>query len=133
MPGSPFPPLPGHFAQPMPGQMGPGPSPFVHMGGHTATVLAPPGAATTVTVLQGEMFQTSPVQTVCPHCQQAIVTRISHDIGFWNTLCCQMTNAENMVWTKHFTLHKTKKCVTCKLCKSHLTLRWSTTVMIHTT
>lgn len=77
---------PGHF--PMPGPMGPGPSHFVHMGGHTATVLAPPGAATTVTVLQGEMFQTSPVQTVCPHCQQAIVTRISHDVGLMNTLFC---------------------------------------------
>ncbi|XP_015227589.1 cell death-inducing p53-target protein 1 isoform X6 [Cyprinodon tularosa] len=87
-PGGPYPPPPGHFAQPVPGQMGPGPSHFVHMGGHTATVLAPPGAATTVTVLQGEMFQTSPVQTVCPHCQQAIVTRISHDVGLMNTLFC---------------------------------------------
>ncbi|XP_015227588.1 cell death-inducing p53-target protein 1 isoform X5 [Cyprinodon tularosa] len=86
--GGPYPPPPGHFAQPVPGQMGPGPSHFVHMGGHTATVLAPPGAATTVTVLQGEMFQTSPVQTVCPHCQQAIVTRISHDVGLMNTLFC---------------------------------------------
>ncbi|KAK1876904.1 Cell death-inducing p53-target protein 1 [Dissostichus eleginoides] len=47
-----------------------------------------PPAATTVTVLQGEMFQTSPVQTVCPHCQQAIVTRISHDVGLMNTLFC---------------------------------------------
>lgn len=64
-----------------------GPGPFVHMGGHTATVLTP-GGATTVTVLQGEMFQTSPVQTVCPHCQQAIVTRISHDVGLMNTLFC---------------------------------------------
>lgn len=82
------PPLPpGHFPHPMPGHMGPGP--FVHMGGHTATtVMAPPGSATTVTVLQGEMFQTSPVQTVCPHCQQAIVTRISHDVGLMNTLFC---------------------------------------------
>ncbi|XP_061606122.1 cell death-inducing p53-target protein 1 isoform X1 [Phyllopteryx taeniolatus] len=80
----------GHFPHPMPGYIGPGgPSPFVHMGGHTATtVMAPPGAATTVTVLQGEMFQTSPVQTVCPHCQQAIVTRISHDVGLMNTLFC---------------------------------------------
>lgn len=86
--GGHYPPPPGHFPQPMPGQMGPGPGHFVHMGGHTATVLAPPGAATTVTVLQGEMFQTSPVQTVCPHCQQAIVTRISHDIGLMNTLFC---------------------------------------------
>lgn len=83
-----YPPPPGHYPHPMPGQMGPGPSHFVHMGGHTATVLAPPGGATTVTVLQGEMFQTSPVQTVCPHCQQAIVTRISHDVGLMNTLFC---------------------------------------------
>ncbi|KAG8006848.1 Cell death-inducing p53-target protein 1 [Nibea albiflora] len=87
-PGGAYPPPPGHFPHPMPGQMGPGPSHFVHMGGHTATVLAPPGAATTVTVLQGEMFQTSPVQTVCPHCQQAIITRISHDVGLMNTLFC---------------------------------------------
>lgn len=81
----------------MTGEMGPGPGPgpspspgqFVHMGGHTATVLAPPGAAaTTVTVLEGEMFQASPVQTVCPHCQQAIVTRISYDVGLMNTLFC---------------------------------------------
>ncbi|KAK0150514.1 Cell death-inducing p53-target protein 1 [Merluccius polli] len=76
-----FYPPPGHFA--------PGPSHMAgHMAGHTATVLAPPGAATTVTVLQGEMFQTSPVQTVCPHCQQAIITRISHDVGLMNTLFC---------------------------------------------
>ncbi|XP_077475844.1 cell death-inducing p53-target protein 1 [Stigmatopora argus] len=82
-------PLPpsGHFAHPMPGQMSPG-GHFVHMGGHTATVMGPPGGATTVTVLQGEMFQASPVQTVCPHCQQAIVTRISHDVGIMNTLFC---------------------------------------------
>lgn len=80
-------PPPGHFPHPAPGQMGAGPGPFVHMGGHTATVLTP-GGATTVTVLQGEMFQTSPVQTVCPHCQQAIVTRISHDVGLMNTLFC---------------------------------------------
>ncbi|XP_005809091.1 cell death-inducing p53-target protein 1 isoform X1 [Xiphophorus maculatus] len=88
MQGGPYPPPPGHFGQPVPGQMGPGPSHFVHVGSHTATVLAPPGAATTVTVLQGEMFQTSPVQTVCPHCQQAIITRISHDVGLMNTLFC---------------------------------------------
>ncbi|XP_034394427.1 cell death-inducing p53-target protein 1 [Cyclopterus lumpus] len=90
--GGHYPPPPGHFPHPMTGEMGPGmgpgPSQFVHMGGHTATVLAPPGAATTVTVLQGEMFQTSPVQTVCPHCQQAIVTRISHDVGLMNSLFC---------------------------------------------
>ncbi|KAG7455689.1 hypothetical protein JOB18_048470 [Solea senegalensis] len=86
--GGHYPPPPGHFPHQMPGHMGPGPGHFVQMGGHTATVLAPPGAATTVTVLQGEMFQTSPVQTVCPHCQQAIVTRISHDVGLMNTLFC---------------------------------------------
>ncbi|KAM9784951.1 cell death-inducing p53-target protein 1 [Syngnathus typhle] len=88
--GGMYPPLPGHFPHPMPGHMGPGgPVPFMHMGSHTATtVMAPPGSATTVTVLQGEMFQTSPVQTVCPHCQQAIVTRISHDVGLMNTLFC---------------------------------------------
>uniref|UniRef100_A0A3Q2Y8X2 Cell death-inducing p53-target protein 1 n=1 Tax=Hippocampus comes TaxID=109280 RepID=A0A3Q2Y8X2_HIPCM len=34
------------------------------------------------------MLQTSPVQTACPHCQQAIVTRISHDVGLMNTLFC---------------------------------------------
>ncbi|XP_040047374.2 cell death-inducing p53-target protein 1 isoform X1 [Gasterosteus aculeatus] len=87
-PGGPYPLPPGQFPLPMPGQMGPCPGQFVHMGGHTATVLSPPGAATTVTVLQGEMFQTSPVQTVCPHCQQAIVTRISHDVGLMNSLFC---------------------------------------------
>ncbi|KAF7646999.1 hypothetical protein LDENG_00179320 [Lucifuga dentata] len=78
-----YPPPPGHFPHPMPGQMGPDPSHFPHMAGHTATVLAPPGAATT-----GELFETSPVQTVCPHCQQAIITRISHNIGLMNTLFC---------------------------------------------
>lgn len=83
-----YPPPPGHFAHPMPGHFGPAPGPFGQYGGQTATVLAPPGAATTVTVLHGEMFQSSPVQTVCPHCQQAIVTRISHDVGLMNTLFC---------------------------------------------
>lgn len=34
------------------------------------------------------MFQSAPVQTVCPHCQQPITTRISHDIGLMNTLIC---------------------------------------------
>ncbi|KAK1805259.1 hypothetical protein P4O66_019594 [Electrophorus voltai] len=76
-----FYPPPGHYPHPMPGHFGPTP-------GHTATVIAPPGAATTVTVLQGEMFQSAPVQTVCPHCQQAIITRISHDVGLMNTLFC---------------------------------------------
>lgn len=83
-----YPPPPGQFPQPMPAQFVPGPS---HCGpalGHTATVIGPPGTATTVTVLQGEMFQSAPVQTVCPHCQQAIVTQISHDVGLMNTLFC---------------------------------------------
>ncbi|XP_018932090.1 cell death-inducing p53-target protein 1 isoform X1 [Cyprinus carpio] len=78
---------PGHFPHPIAEHCGPGPSHFAP--GHTATVLAPPGATTTtVTVLQGEMFQAAPVQTVCPHCQQPITTCISHDIGFTNTLIC---------------------------------------------
>ncbi|XP_046691003.1 cell death-inducing p53-target protein 1 isoform X2 [Silurus meridionalis] len=81
-------PAPGHYPHPMPGQFAPGPS---HCGpglGHTATMIGPTGSAATVTVLQGEMFQSAPVQTVCPHCQQAIITRISHDIGLMNTLFC---------------------------------------------
>ncbi|KAI5622679.1 cell death-inducing p53-target protein 1 [Silurus asotus] len=81
-------PAPGHYPHPMPGQFAPGPS---HCGpglGHTATMIGPTGSAATVTVLQGEMFQSAPVQTVCPHCQQAIITRISHDIGAMNTLFC---------------------------------------------
>ncbi|XP_029432325.1 cell death-inducing p53-target protein 1 isoform X1 [Rhinatrema bivittatum] len=56
--------------------------------GHTATVILPPEAATTVTVLQGEIFHLTPVQTVCPRCQQAITTRISHEIGLLNMLLC---------------------------------------------
>lgn len=70
-------PAPGHYPSP---------------GGHTATVLVPSGAATTVTVLQGEIFQGAPVQTVCPHCQQAITTKISYEIGLMSFLlgffCC---------------------------------------------
>ncbi|XP_062868384.1 cell death-inducing p53-target protein 1 isoform X2 [Trichomycterus rosablanca] len=81
-------PHPGHYPHPMPGQFGPGPSHFAPPVGHTATVIGPPGTATTVTVLQGELFQSAPVQTVCPHCQQTIVTRISHDVGLMNTLFC---------------------------------------------
>lgn len=81
-------PPPGHFPQPMAAQYGPGPSHYPSPGGHTATVLAPPGAATTVTVLQGEVFKSTPVHTVCPHCQQAIITRISHEAGLVNTLIC---------------------------------------------
>ncbi|KAJ6655966.1 hypothetical protein lerEdw1_004551 [Lerista edwardsae] len=60
--------------------------------GQMATVLVPSGAATTVTVLQGEIFQAAPVQTVCPHCQQAITTKTTHEIGLMNFLlgffCC---------------------------------------------
>ncbi|NXC17058.1 CDIP1 protein, partial [Corythaeola cristata] len=70
-------PAPGHYPSP---------------GGHTATVLVPSGAATTVTVLQGEIFQGAPVQTVCPHCQQAITTKITYEIGLMSFLlgflCC---------------------------------------------
>lgn len=70
-------PPPGHYPPP---------------GGHTATVLVPSGSATTVTVLQGEIFQGAPVQTVCPHCQQAITTKISYEIGLMSFLlgflCC---------------------------------------------
>ncbi|RXM97869.1 Cell death-inducing p53-target protein 1 [Acipenser ruthenus] len=79
---------PGNFPQPIPGQYAPGPGHYPSPGGHTATVIVPPSAATTVTVLQGEMFQAAPVQTVCPHCQQAITTKITHDIGLMNTLFC---------------------------------------------
>ncbi|NXU81384.1 CDIP1 protein, partial [Oreotrochilus melanogaster] len=72
-----FYPAPGHYPSP---------------GGHTATVLVPSGTATTVTVLQGEIFQGAPVQTVCPHCQQAITTKISYEIGLMSFLlgffCC---------------------------------------------
>ncbi|KFQ23398.1 Cell death-inducing p53-target protein 1, partial [Merops nubicus] len=70
-------PAPGHYPSP---------------GGHSATVLVPSGTATTVTVLQGEIFQGAPVQTVCPHCQQAITTKITYEIGLMSFLlgvfCC---------------------------------------------
>ncbi|EQB77556.1 LITAF-like protein-like isoform 1 [Camelus ferus] len=70
------------------------PGPYPGPGGHTATVLVPSGAATTVTVLQGEIFEGAPVQTVCPHCQQAITTKISYEIGLMNFVlgffCCFM-------------------------------------------
>ncbi|OXB60043.1 hypothetical protein ASZ78_000946 [Callipepla squamata] len=70
-------PAPGHYPPPS---------------GHTATVLVPSGTATTVTVLQGEIFQGAPVQTVCPHCQQAITTKITYEIGLMSFLlgffCC---------------------------------------------
>ncbi|XP_078519192.1 cell death-inducing p53-target protein 1-like [Lissotriton helveticus] len=61
---------------------------FPSPGAPTAAVLVPPGAATTVTVLQGEIFQAAPVQTVCPHCQQAITTKLSHEVGLMNVLLC---------------------------------------------
>ncbi|XP_015215678.1 cell death-inducing p53-target protein 1 [Lepisosteus oculatus] len=83
-----FYPPPGQFPQPIPGQYPPSPGHYPAPGGHTATVIVPPGAATTVTVLQGEMFQEVSVQTVCPHCQQPIVTRVSYDIGLMNMLFC---------------------------------------------
>lgn len=82
---------PGHFGpgQFGPGQFGPGPVQFGPVAGQTAhTVLAPPGTATTVTVLQGEIFQTAPVQTVCHHCQQPIITRINHSVGLMNAVFC---------------------------------------------
>ncbi|XP_051573303.1 cell death-inducing p53-target protein 1-like isoform X3 [Myxocyprinus asiaticus] len=86
VPGGYYPP-PGHYPHPMAEHYAPGPSHFAP--GHTATVITPPGATTTtVTVLQGEMFQSAPVQTVCPHCQQPINTCISHDVGLMNTLFC---------------------------------------------
>lgn len=80
-----------------PGPYPPGPyppGPYPGPGGHTATVLVPSGTATTVTVLQGEIFEGAPVQTVCPHCQQAITTKISYEIGLMNFVlgffCCFM-------------------------------------------
>uniref|UniRef100_A0A8C9ATG8 Cell death-inducing p53-target protein 1 n=1 Tax=Prolemur simus TaxID=1328070 RepID=A0A8C9ATG8_PROSS len=87
-PPGPHPPM-GYYP---PGPYPPGPYPGP--GGHTATVLVPSGAATTVTVLQGEIFEGAPVQTVCPHCQQAITTKISYEIGLMNFVlgffCCFM-------------------------------------------
>ncbi|KAL7979340.1 hypothetical protein Chor_015364 [Crotalus horridus] len=66
--------------------------PCAPAGGQTATMLVPSGTATTVTVLQGEIFQAAPVPTVCPHCQQAITTKITYEIGLMNFLlgffCC---------------------------------------------
>lgn len=93
--------LPGFYPPPGPhppmGYYPPGPyppGPYAGPGGHTATVLVPSGAATTVTVLQGEIFEGAPVQTVCPHCQQAITTKISYEIGLMNFVlgffCCFM-------------------------------------------
>ncbi|EHB11385.1 LITAF-like protein [Heterocephalus glaber] len=92
---------PGFYPSPGPhlpmGYYPPGPyppRPYPGPGGHTATVLVPSGAATTVTVLQGEIFEGAPMQTVCPHCQQAITTKISYEIGLMNFVlgffCCFM-------------------------------------------
>lgn len=87
-PPGPHPPMGYYPPGPYPPGSYPGP------GGHTATVLVPSGAATTVTVLQGEIFEGAPVQTVCPHCQQAITTKISYEIGLMNFVlgffCCFM-------------------------------------------
>ncbi|XP_068276304.1 cell death-inducing p53-target protein 1 isoform X2 [Nyctibius grandis] len=86
---------PGYYPPPGPHpHMGyyPGPGHYPSPSGHTATVFVPSGAATTVTVLQGEIFQGAPVQTVCPHCQQAITTKITYEIGLMSFLlgflCC---------------------------------------------
>ncbi|KAM4025348.1 cell death-inducing p53-target protein 1 isoform 1-T1 [Anomaloglossus baeobatrachus] len=96
-------PNPGYYPPPGPyGPMGYYPpstcqysQPFPSPGAHGTTVIVPPGpgsasttTTTTVTVLQGEIFQGSPVQTVCPHCQQPIITKISHEIGLMNCLLC---------------------------------------------
>ncbi|XP_062306474.1 cell death-inducing p53-target protein 1 [Osmerus eperlanus] len=84
-----FGPVPGQFG-PGPGQFGPGfgPGPGHFYEGHATTVLSPQAAGARVTVLHGEIFQSLPVQTVCSHCHQAIVTRISYDVGLMNTLFC---------------------------------------------
>ncbi|XP_005990866.1 cell death-inducing p53-target protein 1 [Latimeria chalumnae] len=81
-------PLPPGYYPPPSAHYPPTSSQYPPPAGHTATVIVPPGAATTVTVLQGEMFQAAPVQTVCPHCQQAITTKITHEIGLMNTFFC---------------------------------------------
>lgn len=60
------------------------PGPYLGPGGHTATDLMLSGAVTTVTVLQGEIFERRPVLTVWPHCEQTITTIISYDIGLLN-------------------------------------------------
>ncbi|XP_072415553.1 cell death-inducing p53-target protein 1 isoform X2 [Chiloscyllium punctatum] len=79
-------PPPGHYVPP--GHYPPPPGHYAPQTGQTATVIVPPGAATTVTVLQGEMFQAAPVQTMCPHCQQTITTKITYEVGLLNTLFC---------------------------------------------
>lgn len=79
-------PPPGQF--PPPGPYPPPPGQFQPVSAHTPALIVPAGTATTVTVLQGEVFQAAPVHTVCPHCQQAIVTKISYEIGLMNTLFC---------------------------------------------
>ncbi|XP_023677809.1 cell death-inducing p53-target protein 1 isoform X2 [Brienomyrus brachyistius] len=80
------PPMPMPMPHPYVGQPTPGRYPA--QPGRPTTVLSPLGATTMVTVLQGEMFQSAPVQTVCPHCQQTIITSISYEIGLLNTLFC---------------------------------------------
>ncbi|XP_009323071.1 PREDICTED: cell death-inducing p53-target protein 1 [Pygoscelis adeliae] len=91
MSSDPPPPYPGGPSAPLIEEKH-GPPPAAAPGAHTATVLVPSGAATTVTVLQGEIFQGAPVQTVCPHCQQAITTKITYEIGLMSFLlgffCC---------------------------------------------
>uniref|UniRef100_A0A8C6QDU1 Cell death-inducing p53-target protein 1 n=1 Tax=Nannospalax galili TaxID=1026970 RepID=A0A8C6QDU1_NANGA len=69
-----------------PGPYTPGPN--LGPGGHTATVLVPSEAVTTVTVLQGEIFEGAHVQTGCPHCHQAITTKISYEISRMNLRLC---------------------------------------------
>ncbi|XP_075575296.1 cell death-inducing p53-target protein 1 isoform X5 [Pelecanus crispus] len=91
MSNDPPPPYPGGPSAPLIEEKH-GPPPAAGTRGSPATVLVPSGAATTVTVLQGEIFQGAPVQTVCPHCQQAITTKITYEIGLMSFLlgflCC---------------------------------------------
>ncbi|CAH2307827.1 cell death-inducing p53-target 1 [Pelobates cultripes] len=91
-----YPPPSGPYA-PMgyyPPTSGPYPAQYPSPDFHGTTVIVPPGASassaatTTVTVLQGEAFGSNPVQTMCPHCQQPIATKISHEIGLMNVLLC---------------------------------------------
>ncbi|XP_006874948.1 PREDICTED: cell death-inducing p53-target protein 1 isoform X2 [Chrysochloris asiatica] len=93
-PGLPLPPTdigPPPYEPPSHPVLQPG---FVPPHMNTDGAYVPPGAATTVTVLQGEIFEGAPVQTVCPHCQQAITTKISYEIGLMNFVlgffCCFM-------------------------------------------
>ncbi|KAG8430677.1 hypothetical protein GDO86_020172 [Hymenochirus boettgeri] len=91
-PPGPYPPM-GFYPPPSGQFQAPYPSQYPAPGTQATTVIVPPGASattttTTVTVLQGEMFQGSPVQTVCSQCQQHITTKISHEIGLMNFLLC---------------------------------------------